>query len=206
VRVDHVIYVVPDLDSGAAEFLDRFGLGSVAGGRHPGWGTGNRIVPLGESYVELVAVVDRTEAADSEFGRGVLETSARGERLAGWAVATGDLDTVARRLGHEITAGSRVRPDGSTLSWRLAAVEAALRDPWLPFFIEWQVAAGLHPGEAQADHRVRPAGIASIEVAADKGALLRWLGDGDLPLRVTGGPPRLAAVTIATADGDITLR
>ncbi len=76
-RIDHVVYVVDDLERGAAEFRDRLGLASVGGGRHPGWGTANRIVPLGREYIELVAVVDRDEAKRSEFGRAVTAAAPR---------------------------------------------------------------------------------------------------------------------------------
>lgn len=48
-RIDHVIYAVGDLEADAARFRDELGLESVVGGRHPGWGTANRIVPLGSS-------------------------------------------------------------------------------------------------------------------------------------------------------------
>src|SRR6476469_4083347 len=50
---------VTDLDAAGREFEARHRLASVAGGRHPGWGTANRIVPLGDAYLELVAIVDR---------------------------------------------------------------------------------------------------------------------------------------------------
>jgi hypothetical protein len=40
----------------------RYGLASIEGGRHPGWGTANRIIPLGDAYIELVTVVDDEEA------------------------------------------------------------------------------------------------------------------------------------------------
>src|SRR4051794_41286944 len=68
VWIDHVIYAVDDLDTAGAALFDREGLASVPGGRHEGWGTANRIVPLGESYLELIAVVDVEEAEQSEFG------------------------------------------------------------------------------------------------------------------------------------------
>ena len=44
-----------DLDAAGREFEAHYGLSSVAGGRHPGWGTANRIgVLLGDTYLELV--------------------------------------------------------------------------------------------------------------------------------------------------------
>ncbi|HEY8778025.1 MAG TPA: VOC family protein [Gaiellaceae bacterium] len=70
-ELDHVLIAVGDLAAAAHEFEVEHGLASIEGGRHPGWGTANRIVPLGKSYLELVAVVDQDEAARSDFGRWV---------------------------------------------------------------------------------------------------------------------------------------
>jgi hypothetical protein len=205
-RVDHVIYAVGDLELAAARFRDEFGLGSVPGGRHPGWGTANRIVPLGHEYVELVAIVDHDEAAQSDFGRPVIEAIARGQRLVGWAVATDDLPGIARRLNLEVTTGSRTRPDGSTLRWRLAGVGQALAARGLPFFIAWDAPPKLHPGAAVVSHRIKPRGIGRVEIAADERMMQTWLGDHDLPVRITEGPPSLAAVAISTAEGELVLR
>jgi Glyoxalase-like domain len=85
----------------------------VAGGRHPGWGTANRIVPLGETYLELVAVVDEAEAAQSAFGRRVagVHPEPSGQPF-GWVVRTNQLDEVAHRLGLTVEAGSRAAPSG----------------------------------------------------------------------------------------------
>jgi hypothetical protein len=58
----------------------------VAGGRHPGWGTANRIVPLGNTYLEVVAAVDAAEADGSPFGRWVAAAPSGGP--LGWAVRT----------------------------------------------------------------------------------------------------------------------
>jgi glyoxalase-like protein len=204
--IDHVIYAAGDLEAAAARFSDQFGLASVIGGRHPGWGTANRIVPLGEDYLELVGVVDRSEAAASEFGRPVMEAVARRDQLVGWAVATGDLQSIARRLHLEVIRGSRTRPDGSTLSWQLAGVAQALATGALPFFIEWHGPPELHPAKAAADHRVTPRGIAWVEVAVDEDSLRAWLGEHDLPLRITTGPRSLSAVAIGTTEGELVLR
>ena len=71
--IDHVIVVVDDLDAAAARLLDEHGLASLPGGRHEGHGTGNRIVPLGPDYLELMAVVDADEAVGSPLGAWVAE-------------------------------------------------------------------------------------------------------------------------------------
>jgi hypothetical protein len=95
-QIDHVLYAVTDLDAAATRFEEDFGLFSIPGGPHPGWGTANRIVPLGPDYLELVGVVDRDAAEASLFGRLVLDA---GDGLIGWSIGTDDLDRVASRLG-----------------------------------------------------------------------------------------------------------
>ena len=64
-RIDHVVLGVRDLDGAARRLLEDFGLASVFGGHHVGWGTGNLIVPLGLNYVELLGVVDEKQATQS---------------------------------------------------------------------------------------------------------------------------------------------
>lgn len=205
-RIDHVIYVVDDLEAAGARFLEEFGLASIAGGRHPGWGTANRIVPLGDEYVELVTVVERQEATTSEFGRAVTQALATGRRLLGWAVATDDIRALASRLKLEVTRGSRARPDGSTLGWQLAGAAQALSTGALPFFLQWDGPREVHPGAAAAEHRVRPEGIAWIEITGEEQALHAWLGDHELPLRITDGPPSLSAFAIRTDESELVLR
>jgi hypothetical protein len=82
VELDHVLIAVADLTAAASVMEARYGLTSMEGGRHPGWGTANRIVPLGAAYLELVAVVDRTQATESVFGSWVAQ------RLVGIVSAT----------------------------------------------------------------------------------------------------------------------
>src|SRR5262249_52863075 len=100
-QIDHVVYGVQDLEAAAARFRERYGLLSVPGGVHPAWGTGNRIVPLGPSYIELLGVMDQDTASQSFLGRDLQARTANGDRLVGWCVRTDDLDATAARLGLE---------------------------------------------------------------------------------------------------------
>ena len=206
-RIDHVIYGVRDLDAAAERLWRDHALGSVAGGRHAGQGTANRVVPLGDGYVELMAVVEPAEAAESTFGRWLEVAVAGGDRLVGWVLATDDLDGVASRLELPVATGSRTRPDGVSVAWRMAGVEKTMADPSLPFFIQWEVPPDLHPGRMEVDHGVRPSGISWIEVCAPKVKLSEWLAGEPLPVRVDEhGTPSLRAIGIATAKGEIVLR
>jgi hypothetical protein len=207
-RMDHVIYAVDDLDEAGAGLFGREGLASVPGGRHEGWGTANRIVPLGDTYLELIAVVDVDEAEGSEFGRGVRRAQSEDRPLVGWVVATDDIDAVAERLDLEVEEKSRETADGDTLRWRVAGIERALKTGALPFFVQWDVPVEERPAAAEARHEADVEGIAWVEVSADdRDAVEEWLGDDhDLPLRVTDGDPALAAVAIAAGGGEIVLR
>lgn len=72
-QLDHALIAVADLATAGREIEARHGLASIEGGRHLGWGTANRIVPVAEAYLELVAVVDEAEAAQSSFGSWVAQ-------------------------------------------------------------------------------------------------------------------------------------
>lgn len=210
-RIDHVVLAVPDLEEAAARLLARHGLASVPGGVHPAWGTGNRIVPLGRDYVELISVLDPATAASTAFGTLIGSLAEGGERLVAVCLGTDDVDAEASRLGLEAVNGSRLLPDGETVAWRAAGLDATMRDRSLPFFIRWRDPAR-HPGLAEATHRVRPRGIAWVEVSGDEDVVRRWIGDRSLPIRFSGpgpaaeGEPGPVAVGLAAAEGEIVLR
>lgn len=200
-RLDHIVFAVRDLDEAADRFRRELGLDSAVGGRHTGWGTANRIVPLGEEYVELIAVIDADEAAGHPFGRAVIAATEGGDHLFATCVATHDIESVATRLGLEVRGGERARPDGTVLRWRSAGMDDPRRESWLPFFITWDVPPEFHPGRTRSEHGIRAAGIAWVEVAGDADRLRAWLGGEDLPIRVVDGAPGLRAAALATADG-----
>jgi hypothetical protein len=201
--VDHVMVVVADLDRAAARILADHGLDSVAGGRHTGHGTANRIVPLGASYLELMGVVDEDEAAGSPMGRWALGHRRDDPVPAGLCLRTDDIDAEAARLGLEPVAMTRTRPDGAILSWRLVGVAEMFAGEGLPFFIQWDD-PGLHPGRTPITHRVAASGVEHVELRGDLGALRRRVGTDDLPLTIVAGPPGITA-TIGTTAGPIVI-
>lgn len=203
-RIDHVVCAVPDLDAAADRFRRDHGLDSAPGGRHAGWGTANRIVPLGHDYIELIAVEDEAVAAGTRFGRAVLERAQGGGGWLAICVSTDDLDAVAGRLGLDVIAGARERPDGTEVRWRSAGLEDPRREPFLPFFISWE-AAESHPGRLRAGHGVQATGIARIDVQGDDRSLRSWLGGDDLPIRVMGAGARVISVALATHAGQLVI-
>jgi hypothetical protein len=203
-EVDHVLIAVPDLTAATQELEARYGLASVEGGRHPGWGTANRIVPLGQSYLELIAVVDEVEAAASRFGSWLVHASSTFARPLGWAVRTSGLDEVATRLGLDVVAGSRVTREGRVLRWRSAGIEQAAAEPFLPFFIQWDDGTPL-PGQTPAAHRATGVHVANLHLGGDPERLAAWLGPHDLPITIRPGTPGLTRIVLAGSGGEIVL-
>jgi hypothetical protein len=199
-KIDHVLLAVPELDTAARVLMFGHGLDSYEGGRHPGWGTANRIVPLGESYLELITVVDEVQADASSFGRWIAEASRHKGNALGWCVRPADLSATASRLGLAVEHGARQRPDGTTVEWCIAGLEEAARRPYLPFFIGWRDPATF-PGRTE-----RPAAsLRSIEVECEPSELETWLGPHALPLKQRPGDGRVAAVVFAGARGPVRL-
>lgn len=200
-QIDHIVIAVRDLDNATALFDERYGLTTTEGGRHPGWGTANRLVPLGAAYLELVTVVDEAEAANSDFGRWVSAMLAPNSRF-GWAVRTDDLDRDASRLGLEVAEGSRRSLAGETLQWHIAGVAQAARDSSLPFFIEWGEGTPL-PGRATVVHRAGDVALGELTMNGNEQQLHEWLGRQSLPIHVAPGTQGVASFTVLTSTNTV---
>ena len=201
--IGQVILGVRDLDASSAHF-EALGFTVIDGGAHPGLGTANRVVPLGNAYLELLGVVDHEAATAREFGRSLLGRIADGDRLVRWSIRTDQIEVVSARLGLAAERRQRLRPDGTLLTWRAAGLELSLRDAWLPFFMQWDV-PGDYPGALPVTHPVGECALSWLEVSTpDPARLARWIdGQRDLPLRPGGGEPGIDAMAISTPDGEV---
>ncbi|HVL32439.1 MAG TPA: VOC family protein [Actinomycetota bacterium] len=203
--IDHVIYATADLDAAAARFEEVYGLRSVKGGNHVEFGTGNRIVPLRNAYIELMGITDKERAASNALGQFIEALTEDGDRFFAFVVRTDELESHARRLGLEIMPGARQKPDGSTISWRLAGLDRAMDDPSLPFFIQWSPGVQ-HPGTDPIEHPAKARAISWIEVGALEPRLRAWVHHEPLPVRISDGEAGVRAVGVETPDGELVLR
>jgi len=201
VRIDHAIIGASDVGVVADRLWQRHGLASLPGGRHAGWGTHNRIIPLGGPYLEIIGVADENEALRDPMGRWLLANTAKGDPLMGWCCETSDLVGTARRLDLAVERGGRERPDGSRLSWRVAGRDSALGAR--PFFIAWDD-PDARPGLLEAPHAVEVQGIRRVEVGCTPDHLDGWVEAG-VPVQALGDGGGLRAIVIATPGGDIRL-
>ncbi len=141
-RLDHLILVAPALEAGISAVEARLGVRAALGGKHPGRGTHNALLGLGEGrYLEIMAKdPDQTVPQERRFLKLAEGTPLR---LATWVAKARDLEAVARRAraaGVELgkpKEGGRTNPDGSRLSWRLLGADAPRLDGLVPFFIDW---------------------------------------------------------------------
>ena len=199
-----MLFAVTALDRAAAVLSDRYGLTAAEGGRHPQWGTANRIVPVGDAYLELIGVVDPNRAGASSFGRWVTAAQAGIMRPFGWAVRTSAIGDVARRLDLTVEDGSRATADGRVLTWKTAGASRAAADPTLPFFIEWG-AGTPHPSQMAVTHEAGPVGLDHLNIVGDRDRLAAWLGDHDLPVRVEPGRSAVTRVVLKVGTEPIVL-
>lgn len=146
--LDHILLGCNDLDSGIAYVEEQTGVRAAVGGVHPGRGTRNALLSLGERhYLEIIAP-DPAQASVSADRVNELR-DLKAPRLVGWAAHVNDIDALAKRLRSAgITVegpipGSRKRPNGKMLKWKTLDVPDD-RPGLVPFFIEWS-ADSLHP-------------------------------------------------------------
>lgn len=157
--IDHLVIAVRDLDEGAGELERKVGLAATGGGRHPTLGTQNRLAWLGDSYVELVSIADRSVAESSWLGIPAIAALERGGGLVTWAVATDAIvtDVASLRAGGarfgDPMPGRRERPDGAVVRWQLA-IGSDLGPSEPPFLIEHDPGS---PEWTEADRAARGA-------------------------------------------------
>ena len=200
-ELDHVLVAVTDLAAAARAIEDEHGLVAEEGGRHPGWGTANSIVPLSDAYLELVTAVDAAVAARSSFGRWVTASQSELLRPLGWAVRTEGLDEVASRLGLTIEAGFTNGPGRTAREMAIGGVEESAAEPALPFFVGGQPGTRL-PGRTRTAHATGKFSIAEVRVSGDPHYIKSWLGTHQVPIDIRPGPSAITAVILRSASGD----
>lgn len=145
--IDHVIIASADPDADAARLEATLGLRAAGGGRHEAHGTRNRLLWLGDSYIELMGVFDPSRAEQSWWGAHVLEGARAGGRYAGIALESDAIDadvTRLRALGSPISEplpGERLRPDGGVVRWSIGRLPGPDAELGLTFAIAHDRAA-----------------------------------------------------------------
>ena len=211
-RIDHVIIAAPDLAL-LEETFTRLGFSVVGGGVHPHLGTRNRIIILGEGYIELLALADATHASAV-----LRERIALGGGWVGYALQSDDIAAEAlamRARGVDVrgpSRGSLVAPNGARRGWQVVTIGSD--DLWaaalpLPFLIQHDSSGARHQQELAGADNLTPhtnavTRIVGVTLRATDLAALRERYEQAYALTPTvGGPHRsadLAGVTYALGD------
>ncbi|TXF89914.1 VOC family protein [Neolewinella aurantiaca] len=154
-KTDHIVYTVPDLDAAVTRLETLLGVKPLIGGRHETQGTKNALVNLSDgAYLEILAADDTNTVIPPPRWMGVDVLSR--PRVTRWAIKSDDLRSDAKiLLAHnpelgKISAGSRQRPDGSTLRWELVLPAALPEVDVIPFMVDWST-SDIHPHDALPD-------------------------------------------------------
>lgn len=188
-RIDHLVVAVHDLD-GAAAFYGRLGFQVGARNRHP-WGTENRLIQFGRSFIELITVGDDAGAIPEHapgrfsFGAFVRDTLRTREGLAMLVLGSDDAAADAARFARAglgtfepfFFERTGRRPDGRET--RVAFTLAFAVDPGgaeAGFFVCQQHYPENFWNPAFQQHDNGATGIAAVGMAAaDPGAHARFL-------------------------------
>ncbi|MEF3046960.1 VOC family protein [Pseudotabrizicola sp. L79] len=150
-RLDHLAVSAASLDAGVAVVEAALGLALGPGGKHPHMATHNRLLGLGELYLEVISI--DPEAPAPAWPRWFDLDQFQGQpRLTNWICACDDLETALAQAPQ----GTGVPVDlaRGDLRWRMAVPG----DGKLPFgggfpaLIQWQ---GAHPAARLPDSGAR---------------------------------------------------
>ena len=139
--LDHILLGTPELQAGIEFVEKRTGVRAAFGGVHPGRGTQNALLSLGERrYLEIIAPDPAQPGMNNPIASDLHALTE--PRLIGWAAHPGSVSAFAEKLRAAgitfdgPTPGSRKRPDGQLLKWQIVSL-ADTSSGLLPFFIEW---------------------------------------------------------------------
>ncbi|MEL6827627.1 MAG: VOC family protein [Pseudomonadota bacterium] len=148
-QIDHFVWGASDLAQGCEQMADLLGCAPLPGGQHPGMGTQNALVSLGDGvYLEIIAPSD-DPGPEGSLGHRIGALSTPG--LITWVLRTDALAEVAKlsaTCDQDLTAlgpmaTQRKTPEGDLLSWELLFLAGHAFGGLLPFFIDWQET--IHP-------------------------------------------------------------
>jgi catechol 2,3-dioxygenase-like lactoylglutathione lyase family enzyme len=135
--LDHIIIGVNDLEQAVHVYSQNLGLAVSGGGIHPSGGTANRIIVIGDTYIELITVNEPEEAQQS-----ILDRLAKGDGYLNFVLSSNDIasdvEAISQRGIHIIgpAPGQLKSADGRERSWWRADIERRDLTQHYPFIIQ----------------------------------------------------------------------
>ncbi len=193
--IDHLAVSALTLDAGVAAVEAALGMAMSPGGVHPHMATHNRLLSLGEVYLEVIAI-DPAAPAPAWPRWFDLDSFAGPPRLTNWICATDDLEAAVAAAPEGV--GVPLDLQRGDLRWRMA-VPGDGRLPFdgcFPALIQWQ---GPHPAARLPDQGAR---LLRLEVAHPQAEALRAaLGASDPRVVIVQGAEKALRAEIDTPHG-----
>ncbi|MXV87701.1 MAG: VOC family protein [Acidimicrobiales bacterium] len=203
--IDHIVYAAPNLAAGTAAVEALVGMSAAPGGPHPGMGTRNTLMSLGDDvYLEIIA--PDPEQPDPPNGRPFYIDAMNEGRLITFAIHASDGETIEdvtaamAACGEDpgpISAMSRVKPDGEEIHWSLTM---SAGPGLVPFVIEW--------GNTTHPATVTPTGCTLVSLSGthpDPDHIRALHSAIGIEVDVTAGDTVTFAATLDTPNGRVTL-
>ena len=143
---DHLIIFSFDPKKHQELFSSVHQLNGSPGGKHDNWGTYNHLAFMRNSYIEWIGIDDLDKAAESDnplIQHVYHASNNRAEGVIQFALAVDNIEAYQSEFESKNIPyagpfpGSRTRPDGSTLEWKMLFPQYDVEGPPLPFLLEW---------------------------------------------------------------------
>lgn len=206
IAVDHLVYAGPDLPAATEKIEQLLGVKATPGGQHPGRGTRNALIALGESsYIEIIGPDPKQPAPNLPRPFGI--DGLREPKLVTWSAKEQDLSGRVKSAASKgvtlgaIGEGSRQRPDGLLLKWTYTDPRTVVADGLVPFFINWGTTP--HPAASAA----RGGTLIGLRAEHQNPEPIRVvLGQLGIALPVSAGKSVALIATIDSPRGTVELR
>ena len=135
--LDHIIIGVNNLEQATEIFAEKLGLLASGGGNHPTGGTANRIIVIGDTYLELITVHKPAEAQQS-----ILDRLAKGDGYLNFVLTSDDIEADSKAMRQRGVAiigpnpGKLKAPDGRSRAWFRTDIEQPDLTQHYPFLIQ----------------------------------------------------------------------
>ena len=135
--LDHIIIGVNNLEQATQIFAENLGLLASGGGNHPSGGTANRIIVIGDTYLELISVRDPAEAQQS-----MLDRLTKGDGYLNFVLTSNDIEAdsaAMRRRGVAIIGpnpGQLNASGGRSRAWSRTDIQQPDLTQHYPFLIQ----------------------------------------------------------------------
>lgn len=165
-ELDHLAVSACDLAEGVAEVEAALGMSLAGGGEHPLMGTHNRLLGLGDVYLEVISINPTATGPDHPRWFD-LDNFTGGPRLGTWICRTDDLQGAIAASPDGV--GVPISLERADLRWQMA-VPADGKLPFdnaFPALIQWEGAA--HPAARLPDVGCR---LHSLEISHPRASAL----------------------------------